>query len=163
MLFSGSWQKQNWIVTKEKKKFNCHASKMNKILQYVKTIYSKLLAATEATIFHIWPLSCPFITVLKKSFDGNKRPGSACNDCGGGVAELRSQFVCVLLSDRAILWWLLHILAAPLPQPSSWPLLTRKPNNMPLIKTINLLDHIEILHTNRKRIMAQGKGEKRCC
>lgn len=36
-----------------------------------------------------------------------------------------------------------------------------KPNNMPLIKNINLLDCIEILHTNRKGIMAQGKGEKK--
>ncbi len=54
----------------------------------MKKSYLKLLAATKDTIFHIWPVSCPFKTVLKKGFDGNKRPGSACNESGGEVAEL---------------------------------------------------------------------------
>lgn len=75
---------------------------MNAILQYVKEIYLKLLAATKDTIFHIWPLSCPIITVPKKHFHGNK--STACNESGGGAAELfkEPQFVCGLSSDRAI-------------------------------------------------------------
>lgn len=44
-----------------------------------KKIYLKLLAAIECAVFHIWLISCPFITVFKKRFDGNKRPGSACD------------------------------------------------------------------------------------
>lgn len=85
--------------------FNCHGYKINAILQFEKKIYLKLLAVTECTIFHSWPLSCPSITVFKKSFDGNKRPGSAYNESEGKAAELfkEPEIVCVLSSDRDIL------------------------------------------------------------
>lgn len=119
------------------KKYNCHGYKINAILQYVKKIYLRLLAATEGTIFHIWPLSCPFITV-KKHFDGNKRPGSACNKRGAAVAELSVCGATICLCS--VVWSCHPLMASPYSSStitSAFQLaFTRhKPNHMPVIKT----------------------------
>lgn len=128
-------------------------------------IYFKLLAATEGTICHIWPLSCPFVTVLKIRFDGNKRPGSTRNESRGGAAELSVVWgatVCLCSAG----WSCRSPVASPYSRSaitSAFQLASTRtePNRRLVIKHINVL--AQILHSNRKGIMARGEGKYTYC